>query len=147
MNIKSKSGYILHGFISGEEQQLLEKHQPVTASLIVLRVQETVLFGFNRNREQWELPGGKIEPKETPRECAVRELEEESSQQVTQLHFAGLAHMQRPAGDFKYSAIYAGSIAELQPFHVNDEWNQIKCRRTDEQDGADLIHVSLIEEL
>ena len=144
MNIVNKSGYTLHGFIQGEEQELLSKHQPVTASVIIISVGENTLFGYNLNREQWELPGGRIESGETPLECAHRELAEESSQTLTSLGFAGLAHMQRPSGDYKYTALYCGQLEGLQGFVENDEWNQIKLRECNEDDGADLIHAEFV---
>lgn len=41
-------------------------------------------FALLRNeRDQWELPGGKLEPGEQPRVCVRRELEEELSVPVT----------------------------------------------------------------
>lgn len=144
MKIVNKSGYTLHGFIQGEEQQLLAEHKPVTASVIVINVGQNTLFGYNLNREQWELPGGRIETDETPLECAHRELEEESSQTIPELVFAGLAHMQRPSGDYKYTALYHGQLDQLQDFAENDEWNRIKQREFNEDDGADLIHVELV---
>lgn len=33
---------------------------------------------FNKKRNGWEMPGGSIEPGETPEEAAVREFKEES---------------------------------------------------------------------
>ncbi len=144
MNITSKSGYTLYDLILGEEQELLKKHQPVTASVVILSVGEKVLFGYNHNRQQWELPGGRIEDAETPMVCAHRELEEESTQKLSELDFLGLAYMQRPTGDYKYTALYSGQLDQLQMFKENDEWNQIKLREHDEEDGADLIHVELV---
>lgn len=144
MNIVNKSGYTLHNFIQGEEQELLAQHQPVTASVIAISVGQSTLFGYNLNREQWELPGGRIESGESPMECAHRELAEESSQTLSALVFAGLAHMQRPNGDYKYTALYCGQLDQLQDFVENDEWNQIKLRECDEDDGADLIHAEFV---
>ncbi len=144
MKIVNKSGYTLHGFIQGDEQELLAQHQPVTASVIIISVGQNTLFGFNQNREQWELPGGRIEANESPMECAHRELAEESSQELSKLAFAGLVHMQRPSGDFKYTALYCGQLDQLQDFNENEEWNQIKLREFNEDDGADLIHVEFV---
>ena len=94
------------------------------------------------------MPGGRIEQGETPRECAFRELEEESSQCLADLEFAGLAHMQRPSGDYKYTAVYKGRTEKLQAFVANDEWNEIKLRGLAEQDdGADLIHLEFIQRM
>jgi len=148
LNITNKSGYTLHKFIVGDEQELIGTTEPITASVIIIEIEHEYLFGFNINRQQWELPGGRIEPRETPRECAVRELEEESSQRLENLEFAGLAYMERPTGDFKYTALYVGRPEKLQAFSKNAEWDQIKLRDlSDQDDGADQIHLDLVKRI
>jgi len=148
LRITNRSGYTLHGFLEGDEDELIGVTKPITASVVILEFEQEYLFGFNINRRQWELPGGRIEPGETPRECAFRELAEESSQQIKDLEFAGLAYMQRPAGDFKYTALYVGHAEKLQTFVENNEWNKIKLRDlSDHDDEADLIHLELTKRI
>ncbi len=38
---------------------------------------------LRNEREEWELPGGRLEPAETPEACCAREIMEETSLQVT----------------------------------------------------------------
>ncbi|MFE3191594.1 NUDIX domain-containing protein [Nocardia sp. NPDC059240] len=38
---------------------------------------------MKNEREEWELPGGRIEPDETPEECVAREITEETQWPVT----------------------------------------------------------------
>jgi 8-oxo-dGTP diphosphatase len=47
-------------------------------SLVVVVWAEQVLLGFNVSRQQWELPGGSLEPGESAHEAARRELAEET---------------------------------------------------------------------
>lgn len=48
-----------------------------------------VFLLFNDTIQQWELPGGKLDPGETLEECAKRELIEESKIDVDKVHFLG----------------------------------------------------------
>ena len=65
--------------------------QPLTGALVVARWDGSYMFVFDRQRRQWEIPGGAIEEGETPRECAAREFKEETNQEAKSLHFCGLA--------------------------------------------------------
>lgn len=51
----------------------------LTHARTVARHDERTLLVFERRSQRWGLPGGAIEPNETPRTCAARELHEESS--------------------------------------------------------------------
>ena len=48
---------------------------PVSVKGVVLVGGEVVLL--RNGRGEWELPGGRLEPRESPEECAAREIREE----------------------------------------------------------------------
>ncbi len=99
---------------------------PLTASLVVLWRGEECLQVFNRFREVWELPGGMIDPGETSREAAFRELAEESGQRPDELDFVAFAHCwYAPAERVESLAIYRGVIDRQLPFEPNDEISEI----------------------
>ncbi|WP_370019451.1 NUDIX hydrolase [Planotetraspora sp. GP83] len=95
---------------------------PLPSSLVALWCGDRLLLVFDRFRGQWELPGGRIDPGETPREAAVRELREETGHEVTDsgLAFAGYAEFLL-GGRAEYSAIYTAQAAPRDGFIPNDE--------------------------
>ncbi|HEU5156085.1 MAG TPA: NUDIX hydrolase [Streptosporangiaceae bacterium] len=100
---------------------------PLTAALVALWRGDRILLVFDRHRQRWELPGGMIDPGETPRRAAVRELREEAGIDQETLTFAGygrcrLARAQRT----EYLALYTGSDASHDDrFTPNDEISAI----------------------
>jgi len=49
---------------------------PVSVKGVLIRDGKVLLL--RNEREEWELPGGKIDPGETPEECVAREITEET---------------------------------------------------------------------
>ncbi len=95
---------------------------PLPASLVVLRCGASLLLVFDNRRGEWELPGGMIDPGETPREAAVRELLEESGQEVEDLSFAGYARFRLgPERRVEYAAIFTGRVGQPLDGFVPDE--------------------------
>jgi 8-oxo-dGTP pyrophosphatase MutT (NUDIX family) len=54
---------------------------PVSVKGVLLHDGHVVLVGNSRG--EWELPGGKLEPGETPEACVAREIAEELALEVT----------------------------------------------------------------
>lgn len=124
-----------------EDLGTLDPAVPVTASLVVLWLQDRCLLVFNRFRKAWELPGGMIDPGETARQAAFRELLEESGQRPGELEFVAAAKAQvAPDDRLEYLAIYEGSITVAAPFSANEEMSDLMWWRPDEV-NADLLPI------
>lgn len=63
---------------------------PITFSVIVSQYQGKWVLCQHKQRTTWEVPGGHIEPRETPEEAARRELYEESGAKEYDLHEIGV---------------------------------------------------------
>ncbi|GAA2756114.1 8-oxo-dGTP diphosphatase [Actinopolymorpha rutila] len=122
--VRNADGSALLSFERLAEADLagLDPSVPLTASLVVLRHGDTCLMVFNRFRQLWELPGGMIDPGETPLVAAVRELEEESAQRPDKLDLAGVARVTcAPDDRHEFLAIYRGCVDTPLPFVPNTE--------------------------
>jgi 8-oxo-dGTP diphosphatase len=122
--VEHADGSALLSFARLREQNIggLDPSVPLTASLVVLWCGGKCLMVLNRYRQAWELPGGMLDPGESPREAAIRELEEESGQLPDILDFAGVAQVRVPPDHrLEFLAIYRGQIASPRPFTPNDE--------------------------
>lgn len=100
---------------------------PLPTALVALWRAGRVLMVFDRYRQSWELPGGRIEVGETPRQAAARELLEETGQQSDErLRFIGHARfVLAPDRRAEYLALYAGSCAESRAFEPTEEISAI----------------------
>ena len=127
MLIANRFGYkLLNVFLGRDEVDMLSSHSPVTAAMVIALHGDGVVLGYNRFRGNWEAPAGRLEAEETARQCAHRELLEESCQVATDLQFVGLAEMTRPSGERKYTAVYKCYLPQLAAFEENSEWNDIR---------------------
>jgi len=100
---------------------------PLTFALMVTVHAGKTLLIYNSWRKVWELPGGKIDPGETPETAAKRELHEETGQIAEVTTFVGLAKVQlKPDDRLEFGAIYTTTLTTLRPFTANDEASTIR---------------------
>ena len=126
--LRARNGNELLTFIPCAEPVLpdTDLHIPLTFTLIVAKHQDRVLLLYTSEREHWEVPGGGIEPNETPYDCAVRELFEETGQVADHLAFKGLFKVcLQPDQHMEYGALYAASLSEIRRFTANNEAERI----------------------
>jgi 8-oxo-dGTP diphosphatase len=101
-------------------------HIPLTFSVAVLGHQGKLVMVYDRGRQQWEVPGGGLEPGETAYDCVVREIFEESGQRASNLRLCGIfSFYLKSKGNCELGALYAGEVDELLPFAGNDEIEQM----------------------
>ncbi|WP_051722776.1 NUDIX hydrolase [Streptomyces albus] len=125
-------GLILHSFHRVPEDTRF-RDADIGLSLVALWHGDRLLMVYERDRATWELPGGGIDPGESPREAAVRELAEESGQIADELRFTGyglytLGRRRR----LVYGAVYTGLTAVPRPFTPNEEISAIHWRAAGE---------------
>lgn len=125
MNDMKKNCYAFLDFLSVHEEEMNE-YSPLAGSFAVLICSGKYLICYNTWREQWELPAGQREEHETPKQCAIRELYEETGQTVPDMEFRGLLKLKnRSNGHVKFNPVYAAHIKKLQAFRENDETSGI----------------------
>ncbi|MEO3750111.1 NUDIX domain-containing protein [Streptomyces sp. B6B3] len=109
--------------IAREPEDTAFADEPVGYVLVALWHAGRLLLVRERTRDCWELPGGGIDPGETPRVAAVRELWEESGQRVAPdaLTFAGFARTALPDRRVLHGALYQAEATGVGDFTPNDE--------------------------
>jgi 8-oxo-dGTP diphosphatase len=123
MNVDSTLKFIEFIHIAEDE---IHSYEPLAGSFAIVQVKNDILFGLNRFRKRWELPAGKRELNESPKECAIRELYEETGQKVENLVFQGLAKIKNLGTQHvKYNPIYFCKVPHLTAFIPNDEMERI----------------------
>ena len=94
------------------------------AAVIVEDAEGRVLLGrraIDPARDRWDLPGGFCGPDETPEDCAVRELREETGCAIELTGFLGhLIDVYGADGDHTLNAIYTARIVAGQPQAADD---------------------------
>ena len=108
-------------------EEMLHLYKPLSGSYAVIRIDGKYLICYNKWRKQWELPAGGREQNETPKQCAIRELFEETGQVVENLQFIGLLQSKNTQTEtLKHNPIYFAEMDHLQPFIENDEILEIQ---------------------
>ncbi|MFC4559208.1 NUDIX domain-containing protein [Virgibacillus kekensis] len=124
--IRTKNhGYEFVEFIRMQESEM-DNYSPLAGSFAVIECKGNYLLCYNIWRQQWEIPAGKREADETPKECAIRELCEETGQQVDDMEFLGILKKKRVSNQtMKHNPAYFKKVDELKPFRENDETSKI----------------------
>ena len=146
MNRMKNNGFEFLEFIRTSEEEI-NSFQPLAGSFAIIKCDGNYLFCYNIWREQWELPAGKREEYETPKECAIRELYEETGQTVYDLNFKGLLKVKnKNNGKIKFNPVYMTTVDKLQPFKENNETTDIKLWDLNEEIGSiDEVDIKILD--
>ena len=145
LNSTRNNGFEFLEFISIKEMEI-NHYQPVAGSFAIIKCEGKYLLCYNVWRQQWEFPAGQRERDETPKECAIRELHEETGQVVADLEFKGLLKVRNTGnGTIKFNPVYCAEIRKLQAFIENEETVEIKLWDVNEEIGViDEVDVKIV---
>ena len=117
-------GLELLEFRAGERQP--GDDAPLTFTVVAAEYEGKTLILYHSERYQWEVPGGGIEPGESPDDCAARELWEESGQIAASFTYKGIFKLRFVRENRLESAMfYTARLDALQPFTPNPEADRI----------------------
>ncbi|MFD0679635.1 MULTISPECIES: NUDIX domain-containing protein [unclassified Paenibacillus] len=123
----NRRGDIFEQFIEIPEEQIesCSLQYPLTHALIVARSVNGFLLLYNTWKKHWELAGGMLEEGESLRECALREMLEETNQIPDKIQFMGLMKFVLASGRTEYGGLYCAFIEKERPFEENAEAKEI----------------------
>lgn len=126
MECAKDNGFRFLEFLVVKEIEIYNYHR-LAGSYAVIKCDGKYLLCYNTLRKQWELPAGKREMDETPKDCAIRELYEETGQRVLDIEFKGLLKVKNVINnEIKYNPVYFSILEKLQPFQKNNETSEIR---------------------
>lgn len=105
--------------------------------------------GYGDYKDGWEIPGGKLEPGETPEECIVREIREELATEVRAERILGVVDYDYPSFHLTMHCILCTIISgKLQLLeHEAAKWVNKETLRSVDWLPADRLILDKIEEL
>ena len=132
------------------------KHITVSGAIILRTNPETnkkEIFatqrGYGDYKDGWEIPGGKLEPGETPEQCIVREIREELATEIKTEKVLGVVDYDYPAFHLTMHcvlcSIISGKLELLE--HEAARWLTKESLRTVDWLPADQLILDKIEEL
>ncbi len=105
--------------------------------------------GYGDYKDGWEIPGGKLEPGETPEECIVREIREELATEVRAERILGVVDYDYPSFHLTMHCILctivSGKLQLLE--HEAAKWVNKETLRSVDWLPADQLILDKIEEL
>ena len=105
--------------------------------------------GYGNYKDGWEIPGGKLEPGETPEECIVREIREELATEVRAERILGVVDYDYPSFHLTMHCILctivSGKLQLLE--HEAAKWVNKETLRSVDWLPADRLILDKIEEL
>lgn len=105
--------------------------------------------GYGNYKDGWEIPGGKLEPGETPEECIVREIREELATEVRAERILGVVDYDYPSFHLTMHCILctivSGKLQLLE--HEAAKWVNKETLRSVDWLPADRLILDRIEEL
>jgi 8-oxo-dGTP diphosphatase len=117
---------------------------PPKFAVVVARDARGVVVVFNRYRKVWELPGGFIDPGESARDAAARELGEEAGCTARNLSWLGLVEVNDGAAHF--GAVFRCDVDDVPAAFQNEEigaigrWTKEWCPRPLGESDAALLN-------
>ena len=145
MIVKDSRGNELLEIIYVDESEVDHIYENVTHSLVVIKIGDEYLMGWNHWRKNWEIFGGCREKDESIRDCIIREGFEEVGLENVEYTYIGLMHYKMAPGYFhpewheEYGALYGITL----PVEMMEE---IEKHRTDKKEVESLTFYSKIEE-
>ena len=105
--------------------------------------------GYGDYKDGWEIPGGKLEPGETPEECIVREIREKLATEVRAERILGVVDYDYPTFHLTMHCILCTIISgKLQLLeHEAAKWVNKETLRSVDWLPADQLILDKIEEL
>lgn len=116
MLVKDERGNELLEILQVEEGEIDKLYHPVTHALLVVKIGQDYLMGWNHWRKDWEIFGGCREEGETLRECIVREAAEEIGLHNLNCSYIGLMKYKMAPSYFspdwreEYGALYGVTL-------------------------------------
>ena len=105
--------------------------------------------GYGDYKDGWELPGGKLEPGETPQQCIEREIREELATEVRAERILGVVEYDYPTFHLTMHCILctivSGELKLLE--HEAARWLSKETLRSVDWLPADLLILDRIEKL
>lgn len=144
MIVRDSAGNELLEVIDVPEAEAEKRYSPVNHALLVVKIGEEYLLGWNRWRQNWEIFGGCKEEGETIRECVEREAEEELGVKGAEYTYLGLMHDNMAPGYFnpewheEYGALYGVTLR-------SEMLKEIETSRADKEEIEKLAFYSQVK--